>query len=122
MLAFIKYENGAKFKNIIFENEKAAELWLKKNKICNPRCFDLVEVEYIKENDEELKRFDLEYNLKDVTERLTYITEMYEDFLKREDEDGKNLVKSYHKTIVELTIKKHELEIELLKLDQEKAE
>lgn len=122
MLAFIKYENGPKFKNVIFENEKAAEKWLKKNNICNPRCFDLVEVEYIKEDDEELKRFDLEYNLKDVTERLTYITEMYEDFLKREDEDGKNLVKSYHKTIAELTIKKHELEIELLKLDQEKAE
>lgn len=52
MLAFIKYENGAKFKNIIFENEKAAEKWLKKNNICNPESFYLVEVEYIREDDE----------------------------------------------------------------------
>lgn len=122
MLALVVYGHDTNSKKVIFENEKAAELWLKKNHICNPRYFDLVEVEYIKEDDEELKRFDLEYNLKDVTERLEYITEMYEDFLKREDEDAKRFAKSYHKSIVELTIKKHELEIELLKLDQKKAE
>ena len=55
MLAFIKYENGPKFKNVIFENEKAAEKWLKKNNICNPESFYLVEVEYIREDDESWK-------------------------------------------------------------------
>lgn len=122
MLAFIKYENGAKFKNIIFENEKAAEMWLKKNKIRNPRCFDLVEVEYIREDDEELNRFYLEDKIKSAAEELQYVTSLYEEYNKREDEDGKKFAKIYRERVVTYTIKKHELEIELLKLEQKKAE
>lgn len=49
MLAFMKYENGLKFKKVIFENENAAKLWLKQNGITNPNCYELIEVEFVKE-------------------------------------------------------------------------
>ena len=72
MLAFIKYENGAKFKNIIFENEKAAEKWLKKNNICNPESFYLVEVEYIREDDESWKILTYKIKSKKLLKNLMY--------------------------------------------------
>jgi hypothetical protein len=50
MLAFMKYENGLKFKKVIFENENAAKLWLKQNGIVNPDCYELIEVEFVKED------------------------------------------------------------------------
>jgi hypothetical protein len=50
MLAFMKYENGLKFKKVIFENENAAKLWLKQNGITNPNCYELIEVEFVKED------------------------------------------------------------------------
>ena len=49
MLAFMKYENGLKFKKVIFENENAAKLWLEQNGITNPDCYELIEVEFVKE-------------------------------------------------------------------------
>ena len=58
MLAYMKYENGLRFKNIIFENENAAKLWLKQNEINNPDCYKLVEVEFIKEDLVALKKLE----------------------------------------------------------------
>ena len=55
MLAYMRYEQGLKFQNIIFENEEVAKAWLKKNKIENPDCYKLVEIKYITEED--LKSF-----------------------------------------------------------------
>jgi hypothetical protein len=59
MLAFMKYENGLKFKKVIFENENAAKLWLKQNGITNPNCYELIEVEFVKEDLKALQKDNL---------------------------------------------------------------
>lgn len=49
MLAYMKYENGLKFQNVVFENENVAKVWLKQHNVTNPDCYKLVEVEFVKE-------------------------------------------------------------------------
>lgn len=56
MLAYMKYENGLKFQKVIFENENAAKSWLKQNGIINPYSYELIEIEFIKEDSEALKK------------------------------------------------------------------
>ena len=76
MLAYMKYENGLKFKKVIFENENAAKLWLKQNGISNPDCYELVEVEFIKEDLVALKRIELEEKLQKAKENIEWFQKM----------------------------------------------
>jgi len=76
MLAYMRYENGLRFKKVIFENENAAKLWLKQNGITNPDCYELVEVEFIKEDLEALKRIELEEKLQKAKRKIEWFQEM----------------------------------------------
>ena len=76
MLAYMRYENGLKFKKIIFENENAAKLWLKQNGISNPDCYELVEVDFIKEDSKALKRMETEEKLQKAKECVEWLQEM----------------------------------------------
>lgn len=76
MLAFMKYENGLNFKKVIFENENAAKLWLKQNGIVNPNCYELVEVEFVKEDLKALKKIELEEELQRVKESVEWFQKM----------------------------------------------
>jgi hypothetical protein len=76
MLAYMKYENGLNFKKVIFENENAAKLWLKQNGISNPNCYELVEVEFIKEDLKALKKMELEEELQRVKENVEWFQQM----------------------------------------------
>lgn len=76
MLAFMKYENGLKFKKVIFENENAAKLWLKQNGISNPNCYELVEVEFVKEDLKALKKIELEEKLQRAKENVECFQKM----------------------------------------------
>ena len=73
MLAYMRYENGLKFKKVIFENENAAKLWLKQNGISNPNCYELVEVEFIKEDLKALKKVELEEKLQRAKENVEWL-------------------------------------------------
>lgn len=55
MLLLMMYNRGMNAKQVVFENENAAKVWLKQNNIVNPRAYSLVEVEYIKEDTQALK-------------------------------------------------------------------
>ena len=82
MLAYMKYENGLKFKNVVFENENAAKLWLKQNGINNPACYKLVEVEFIEEDSNALRKAELEEKLQKAKENVDWfqkINERYQD-------------------------------------------
>ena len=83
MLAFIKYENGPKFKNVIFENEKAAEKWLKKNNICNPESFYLVEVEYIREDEESWKILTYKIKSKKILKNFNILSAHMKNYRKK---------------------------------------
>ena len=76
MLAYMRYENGLKFKKVIFENENAAKLWLKQNGISNPDCYELAEVEFIKEDLKALKRIEIEEKLQKAKEHIEWLQEM----------------------------------------------
>jgi hypothetical protein len=76
MLAYMKYENGLKFKKVIFENENAAKLWLKKNGIANPNSYELIEVEFIKEDMNALKKIELEEKLQRAKENVEWLQEL----------------------------------------------
>lgn len=76
MLAYMRYENGLKFKKVIFENENAAKLWLKQNGISNPNYYELVEVEFIKEDLKALKRVELEEKLQRAKENLEWFQQL----------------------------------------------
>lgn len=76
----MKYENGLKFKKVIFENENTARLWLKQNGISNPNSYELVEVEFIKEDLKALKRAELEEKLQKVEDNVEWLQEMYNRF------------------------------------------
>lgn len=80
MLAYMKYENGLKFKKVIFENENTARLWLKQNGISNPNSYELVEVEFIKEDLKALKKAELEEKLQKAEENVEWLQEMYNRF------------------------------------------
>jgi hypothetical protein len=84
MLAFMKYENGLNFKGVIFENENAAKLWLKQNKISNPDCYELVEVEFIKEDLKALKRMELEEELKKAKDNVRWFKKVSNDFEEKD--------------------------------------
>jgi hypothetical protein len=73
MLAYMRYENGLKFKKVIFENENAAKLWLKQNGFSDPNCYELVEVEFIKEDLEALKRVEIEERLQKAKEHMEWL-------------------------------------------------
>jgi GH35 family endo-1,4-beta-xylanase len=76
MLAYMRYENGLKFKKVIFENENAAKLWLKQNGISNPNCYELVEVEFVKEDLKALKKVELEEKLQRAKENVEWFQQM----------------------------------------------
>ena len=76
MLAYMKYENGLKFKKVIFENENAAKLWLKQNGISNPSSYELVEVEFIKEDLKALKKVELNEKLQKAKENVEWFQKM----------------------------------------------
>ena len=77
MLGLMVYERGLKFKNVVFENENAARLWCKKNKVNLEACH-LVEVEYFKEDDKELQKVLLEEEIATRVQHIKWLREMYE--------------------------------------------
>lgn len=93
MLAYMKYENGLRFKNVVFENEKAAKLWLKQNKISNPDCYELVEVEFIKEDPKGLKKMELEEKLQETKARIEFFKILHNHY--KDDEDITNKINDY---------------------------
>ena len=60
MLLLMMYNRGMNAKQVVFENENAAKVWLKQNHIVNPRAYSLVEVEYVKEDTQALKKMEKE--------------------------------------------------------------
>ena len=88
MLAYMRYENGLNFKKVIFENENAAKLWLKQNGISNPNCYELVEVEFVKEDAKALKKVELEEKLQRVKENVEWFQQMCNRY--KDDETMKN--------------------------------
>lgn len=85
MLAFMKYENGLKFKNIVFENENAAKVWLKENNITNENAYELVEVEFVKEDPKALKRIELNEKLKKFKDKMKWAKDMCNMFRENEE-------------------------------------
>lgn len=77
MLAYMKYENGLRFQKIVFENENAAKLWLKQNGINNPNSYELLEVEFFKEDAKELKKIELEEKLAEAKIDVEWAQRMY---------------------------------------------
>lgn len=96
MLAYMRYENGLKFKQVVFENENAAKLWLKQNGINNPRCYTLVEVEFVKEDVKALKKLELEEKLQRVKENVEWFQQMC-DWHK----DDENVVNKLNECLAE---------------------
>lgn len=92
MLAYMRYENGLRFKKIIFENENAAKLWLKQNGINNPNCYELVEVEFVKEDVKALKRIELEEKLAEAKIDVEWAQRMYNRY---KDEQTQKLNEHY---------------------------
>jgi hypothetical protein len=90
MLAYMRYENGLKFKKVIFENENAAKLWLKQNGISNPDCYELVEVEFIKEDLEALRKAELEEKLQKAKANVEWFKKMCD--LYKDDEFVVNML------------------------------
>lgn len=86
----MRYENGLKFKKVIFENENAAKLWLKQNGISNPDCYELVEVEFIKEDLEALRKAELEEKLQKVKANVEWFKKMCD--LYKDDEFVVNML------------------------------
>ena len=80
MLAFMKYENGLKFKNVVFENENAAKVWLKENNITNEKAYELVEIEFVKEDPIALKRIKLNEKLETIRDRMEWAIKMRDMF------------------------------------------
>jgi hypothetical protein len=76
MLAYMRYESGLKCKKVIFENENAAKLWLKQNGVNDPDCYELVEIEFIKEDLKTLKRIEIEEKLQKAKEYIEWLQEM----------------------------------------------
>ena len=93
MLAYMKYENGLKFKKVIFENENAAKLWLKQNGISNPNSYELVEVEFIKEDLKALKKVGLEEKLQRAKENVEWAQKMCNRY--KDDEIMVNKLNEY---------------------------
>lgn len=93
MLAFMKYENGLKFQNVVFENENAARLWLKQHNITNPACYKLVEVEFVKENLNALKKAELEDELQEAKGMMEWFQQMCERY--EDCEIGKDMVNKW---------------------------
>ena len=89
----MKHENGLKFKKIIFENEKVAKLWLKQNGINNPNCYELVEVEFVKEDLKALKKVELEEKLQKAIESVEWFQNMCNRY--KDDEIVKKRLNDY---------------------------
>ena len=104
MLAYMRYENGLKFKKVIFENENAAKLWLKQNGISNPNYYELVEVEFIKEDLKALKRVELEEKLQRAKETVEWFQQLYNRY-----KDDEIMVNRLNKCIAECEEIKKEL-------------
>ena len=85
MLAYMKYENGLKFQKIIFENENAAKIWLKQNGISNPNCYELIEIEFIKEDLKALRKIELKERLQRAKEKMAWAHRLCNQY-KEDDE------------------------------------
>lgn len=85
MLAFMKYENGLRFKRVVFENENAAKLWLKENNITNENAYELVEVEFVKEDPKALKRIELNEKLERIKDKMEWAKNMGNMFRENEE-------------------------------------
>ena len=96
MLAYMRYENGLKFKNVVFENENAAKLWLMQNGVTNPNCYELVEVEFIKEDLKALKKVELEKKLQRTKDHVEWLQGMCNRY-----KDDENLVNKLNEYIAE---------------------
>lgn len=77
MLMLMMYNRGMNAKQVVFENENAAKVWLKQNNITNPRAYSLVEVEYVKEDTQALKKMELEEKISEIKEKLEWASESY---------------------------------------------
>lgn len=88
MLAFMKYENGLKFKNVVFENENAAKVWLKENNITNENAYELVEIECVKEDPKALKRIELNEELEKIKDKMEWAKDM--GIMFRENEEARH--------------------------------
>lgn len=104
MLAYMRYENGLKFKKVIFENENAAKLWLKQNGIKNPNCYELIEVEFIKEDLVALRKMELEEKLQKAKENVEWFQGVYNNH-----KDDETILIRLNKYIIEYEEIKKEL-------------
>ena len=85
MLAFMKYENGLRFKRVVFENENAAKVWLKENNITNEKAYELVEIEFVKEDPIALKRIELNEKLETIRDRMEWAIKMRDMFKENKE-------------------------------------
>ena len=111
----MKKEDRTKFAGIVFENEKAAELYFKQNDL-SPWVYSVKEVEFIKEDAETLKRVDLEREYNKVVSMLRSTTEVYAKYKNSENPLDKIIAEAQAEYIVEYTLKLNEIKKELEKL------
>ena len=102
----MKYENGLKFKEVVFENENAAKLWLKQNGIINSSSYELVKVEFVKEDLKELKKIELEEKMQEVKNNIEWFQQMSNKY--KNDED---IINKLNNCIVECEIIQKEISI-----------
>ena len=112
MLALMKKENGTRFTGIVFENEKAAELYFKQNDL-STWVYSVKEVEVVKEDAKALKRVDLEREYNKVAGMLKHVTEAYAKYKDSEDPLDKMVAEVQAEYIVEYTLKLNEIKKEL---------
>lgn len=115
MLALMKRENGTKFTGIIFENEKAAELYFKQNDL-NNWVYSVKEVEFIEEDAEALKRVDLEKEYNIVAGMLRSTIKAYTEYKDSEDPLDKLVAETQAEYLVKYTLKLNEIKEELEKM------
>ena len=109
----MKRENGcSKFTGIVFENEKAADLYYKQNNL-SLWVYTVKKVEFMKEDAEALKKVDLEREYNKVAGMLRCATEAYAEFKDSEDPMDKIATEIQAEYIMEYTLKLNEIKKEL---------
>ena len=112
MLALMKKENGTRFTGIVFENEKAAELYFKQNDL-STWVYSVKEVEVVKEDAKALKRVDLEREYNVVAGMLRSTIELFAECKDSEDPLEKMVAETQAEYIVKYTLKLNEIKKEL---------
>ena len=108
----MKRENGTKFTGIVFENEKAADLYYKQNNL-SLWVYTVKKVEFIKEDAEALKKVDLEREYNTVAGMLRSTIETYAECKDSEDPLEKMVAETQAEYIVKYTLRLNEIKKEL---------